>query len=107
MKNYCSTVLILFLLFSISITALSQNSNSVTITGTVTDVSTEQPIGEAGIRILNAKDSTYVNGTATNDLGIFSVNVKSGQYLVQTSFMGYTDVYTKVNATKKKEIRSE
>ena len=78
----------------------SNRPSVVNISGTVVDASTQQPVDQAGIRILNRKDSTYVKGAATNSFGKFNIEVNSGRYLVQVSYLGYTDVFVNANAFK-------
>ena len=94
------TFTVLLFLFLIVVGLYPQNNNAVVITGTVVDASTQDPVVQAGIRVLNASDSTYIKGGATNSFGKFSIQVNKGHYIVQTSFLGYTDVFTNVNASK-------
>jgi len=61
-----------------------------TITGRVLDDVTKEGIELAGIRLLNAKDSSYVSGVATDKDGKFTMSAKRGKYIVQISFIGYT-----------------
>ncbi len=87
--------LLFFLCLFIGITAQAQNTN---ITGTVYDDVTKEAIELASIRVLNATDSAYVTGSATDANGKFSINIKRGSYIVQVSFMSYISQYFKVNA---------
>ncbi|MDR3059232.1 MAG: outer membrane beta-barrel protein [Prevotella sp.] len=91
-----NTPLILLLCMFLGVNAQSQN---IKITGTVFD-DLKEPIEMASIRILNAKDSSYVTGTVTNLDGKFNVSVKSGRYITQISFIGYSDQYINTNAQK-------
>lgn len=68
-----------------------------TISGTIIDEATSEPIESASIRVLTSKDSTYVAGTVANSNGNFSVNTKPARYLVEISFIGYTKQYIPVN----------
>ena len=53
------------------------------VSGRVVD-SSKEPMIQASIRLLAAKDSAYVTGTATNDNGRFRLQgVKSGKYILQ------------------------
>ena len=90
--------LLMFLCIFFSINAQSQTTN---ITGTVIDDGLKEPIELASIRILNAKDSAYVTGTATNQNGRFSVSVKPGNYIAQISFLGYIEQHINVNTRQK------
>ena len=59
-----------------------------TIKGRLTDT-TGQPVAYANV-ILQTSDSTFVDGTNTNDEGKFAVMAPgSGDYLLQLSFIGY------------------
>jgi len=78
----------------------SQENTTVSITGTILDSSTKEPVEQAGVRILNAKDSTYVNGTASGQSGRFRIQVNPGKYIVDISFLGYTTTYLNVDANK-------
>ncbi|MFV0469494.1 MAG: outer membrane beta-barrel protein [Dysgonomonas sp.] len=84
----------LFVLFAINVFA----QNKVTISGTVLSETDNEPVPRASIRVLTAKDSTYVQGEISNNNGQFSVSVNKGRYIIQISFLGYSDVYLNVNA---------
>ncbi|MFC4674788.1 TonB-dependent receptor [Dysgonomonas termitidis] len=92
------------LLFLCIFFQLSAQSQTVNITGTVFDDGTKEEIELASIRVLNAKDSAYVTGAATNAKGKFSVAVKPGNYLVHVSFLGYLEQYFPVNTRTKTAI---
>ncbi|MFT3993386.1 MAG: TonB-dependent receptor [Dysgonomonas sp.] len=96
-----SIPLLLFFCLVLQLKAQEQNT---TIVGTIFDDVTKEPIELAGIRILNAKDSAYVTGTATNEKGKFSVSTKPSQYIVQISFIGYTDQFININTRSKTSI---
>ncbi|MGL5546912.1 MAG: outer membrane beta-barrel protein [Tannerellaceae bacterium] len=83
---------LMFILLLVSVTAMAQNK-SVEITGTVIDKELNEPVEQANVRLLNAKDSAYVKGTASGKNGFFSIKtVKPGSYIVQISYIGYTTV---------------
>jgi hypothetical protein len=70
-----------------------------TVGGSVTDASGE-PLVEATIRVLSAKDSSFVSGGTTNAHGIFLLkNVNSGKYIVQASYIGYNPSTANVHIT--------
>ena len=103
MKIYLAFFSFLFIMPGI----LAQDNSSSSITGTVLDNTTKEPVEQAGIRILNSKDSTYVSGTATNQSGRFSMQVKPGNYIVEVSFLGYKNAFVNVNANKKQNRLGE
>lgn len=90
--------LLLFLCILFQLNAQSQTAN---ITGAVFDDATKEDIELASIRILNAKDSTYVTGGVTASDGKFMISVKQGNYIAQVSFLGYLDQYYNVNTRNK------
>lgn len=90
--------LLLFLCIFFQLSAQSQTSN---ITGVVFDDATKEGIELASIRILNAKDSTYVTGGVTASDGKFGVGVKAGNYIVHVSFLGYLEQYFNINTRNK------
>jgi len=79
------------LLFS-TVTALAVN-----ITGTVKDAATTEPLMEATVRLLAAKDSTFVKGVTTNLDGKFTLSgVGKGKYILAVTYIGYADLYKDV-----------
>lgn len=89
------------LLFLCALFQLNAQSQTTNITGTIFDDATKESIELASIRILNAKDSTYVTGGVTASDGKFSIGVKQGNYIAQVSFLGYLDQYYNVNTRNK------
>ena len=80
------------LLFS-TVTALAVN-----ITGTVKDAASAEPLMEATVRLLTAKDSTFVKGVTTNLDGKFTLSgVQKGNYILSVTYIGYSDHYQNVN----------
>ena len=71
------------------------------ITGKLIDHETQESVPQANIRILNQEDSTYVTGKASERNGSFSIPVNNGQYIVQISYIGYTDVFKDVSITNR------
>lgn len=66
------------------------------VSGRVVD-SSKEPMIQASIRLLAAKDSVYVTGTATNDNGRFRLQgVKSGKYILQATYVGYNPTYKNI-----------
>ncbi|MEN9917637.1 MAG: hypothetical protein RL662_73 [Bacteroidota bacterium] len=90
---------ILFLFFFLVSSFLSLNAqDKYQISGSVLDSSTKESILQAGVRILNAKDSSFVTGTVTNLEGKFSVSVVPGRYIVSISYIGYKEVFRNADA---------
>ena len=72
-----------------------------TIKGKLIDDATQEAIPEANIRILNQKDSTYVTGKASEKNGTFSIPISNGNYIVQISYIGYSDLFKDVSVNNK------
>ena len=59
------------------------------ITGVIVD-DTGEPLPEAGVRLLAARDSSYVKGCAANIDGKFTLTgVNNGRYVIEFSYVGY------------------
>ena len=88
MKQYIKIIFALVCFASFS--AISYAAN---ITGTVVDQSKE-PLTQASLRLLSAKDSTYLTGTVADENGNFKfTGVRSGKYIIHTSYVGYNPYY--------------
>lgn len=84
------TVVLLLILISTMVTYAGN------VSGRVVD-SSKEPMIQASIRLLAAKDSAYVTGTATNDNGRFRLQgVKSGKYILQATYVGYNPTYKNI-----------
>lgn len=81
MKRKTFTLLILMVLFGISL-----NSYGQTITGTVYDKSTGEPLPGATVMI----EETTI-GTVTSLYGTFNLNVKQGKSSLRITYVGYLD----------------
>ena len=84
-------------LFLLSVFALSAQSDvSRSITGELFSEATQEPIPQANIRVLQKSDSTFITGKASDLDGRFSIPVRNGSYILQISFIGYTDLFEDV-----------
>lgn len=92
MRKYILSTLLL--LVGVGISA----QNKVTISGTILDDKDKSTVPQASVRVLNQKDSTYVAGTASDMNGRFSMQVNRGNYILQFSYLGYSDSFLNVNA---------
>ncbi|MDR0758169.1 MAG: TonB-dependent receptor [Tannerella sp.] len=89
-------LLFLFFTLLLSVPVFGQ----VEIRGTVIEQSSKEPVEQATIRLLNAKDSVFVQGVASSKNGSFSLkNVKAGNYLLQVTFIGYETVWQSLQVT--------
>lgn len=70
------------------------------VSGTVTEKSSGQPVEMATIQLLKS-DSTFVTGVNSDKNGKFSLSSKSaGKYIVKTTFIGYSPTYRNVSLTQ-------
>ncbi len=66
--------------------------HAANITGIVKDMDTKEPLMEATVKLIMAKDSTFVSGVATDIDGKFTLSgVKAGKYILSIDYIGYTD----------------
>ena len=88
-----ATAITALLLWAVCASARPQNGRS--ISGTVIDAATSQPIEFATVALI-APDSTVVNGTTTDSIGRFTIDriPSSGNYRLLASFIGYKDLVT-------------
>jgi len=83
---------IIIILLSV-ISFLNIQAQSLSIAGMVFEQNNQALIG-ANVTVLRAKDSTVVDGTATNAEGKFRIaNLKPGKYIVKVSFIGYEEIF--------------
>ena len=79
-----------FSFFLLGISALSQTPKGLSVSGKLLDDSNRTPIGYASAVLYALPDTIMVTGVITDDKGGFIFDgVKSGKYLLRTSFVGY------------------
>lgn len=83
MKNIYRNLLILLFLSLSSISAMA-----ATLSGKINDENGE-PLASASVRILSARDSSFIKGIATDDNGKFALSLNKGRYLLQITYIGY------------------
>ena len=89
----CCLLLTLLLFFSHDIS--SQNNQSVT--GTIVESESREPLPYVNIVLLNKLDSSQVAGTTTDVNGSFRMdNIKRGDYFLVISFIGFEKIQTPV-----------
>ena len=90
MKRF--VLLIGLLLIKVSIYA----QNNGRITGKIVDQETKEPVAQANVRILQQKDSLYLNGVASDPEGKFAISVPFGNYIVHITYVGHHDFFRDV-----------
>jgi ferric enterobactin receptor len=97
MKRYFQKILLagfclagLMLLPGFAVYAETENGS---ISGIIVDDSTTTPVSYASVALLNAADSTILNGMITNDQGKFQfTDLPYGKYSLKVTFVGYKPV---------------
>lgn len=90
---------LIFILIGLSVFA---QESKVNITGTVVEEETNEPIELATVRLLNVKDSSMVGGVTTTNTGSFILkNIKTGNYLLNITFVGFNPLFKPVHVTGK------
>jgi len=80
----------LLLIFVLIIPAKSENISDGKISGRVIDSTSNQPVEYATIGLYLQSDNKVVNGTTSNEKGIFKLTkVPKGTYKLSVNFMGY------------------
>ncbi|MCF2499018.1 TonB-dependent receptor [Dyadobacter chenhuakuii] len=70
-----------------------------TISGSVADRQTKQPLAYCSVALFKSPDSTLVTGLLTSENGAFKFeNVTSGSYYIQTQYIGYSKATVPVPA---------
>jgi hypothetical protein len=83
-----------FLLTSLLLSSYGLFSQNISINGMVIDSVLKKPLNSATISLANAKDSSLLSFTRSEDDGYFEVkNVKAGKYLLSISYIGYEHLW--------------
>lgn len=99
MKSGRYFFILIFILSGLS--CLAQQAK-INITGTVVEETTNEPIEFATVRLLNVKDSSMVGGVTTSNTGSFILkNIKTGNYLLNVTFVGFNPLFKPVRVTGK------
>lgn len=76
-----------------------------TITGSVADRQTKQPLAYCSVALFKSLDSTLVTGLLTSEKGTFKFeNVALGSYYLQTQYIGYSKAKAPVPAFGAKNV---
>jgi len=82
------------LLFLIGVTQLSLGQEKYTLSGTITDNSSNETL--IGVSILFPELN---DGVVTNSYGFYSTTLPEGTYQIQVSYLGFKDVIETINLT--------
>lgn len=84
-KNFLLVAMLL-----LSVANLRAQNKSVTVSGSTKDKTTKLALPFVNVALKTSKDATLIAGTITNEEGRFSLaNIKSGNYFLEFSFIGY------------------
>lgn len=86
MKNHLRLPIVIAILI---FTLCNMAAQSGAVTGKVMAAGTDKPLSYATITIYNKADSALVTGGVTDDAGLFSVEVKPGNYYAEITFISY------------------
>ncbi|MFV8271295.1 outer membrane beta-barrel protein [Flavobacterium sp. GT2N3] len=83
-------ILLLVSFLLLSVTNLTAQNKSVTLSGSTKDKITKLALPFVNVALKTSKDATLIAATITNEEGRFSLaNIKSGNYILEFSFIGY------------------
>lgn len=90
----------LLLCLLLLLTLLKQNAQAQekNLQGTVKDENSGSLPG-CTVSLLNAKDSSLVSATSTDEMGKFALNnLQAGEYILRVSFLGFKTYYSNIAA---------
>ena len=76
-------------------TSGNNNSTLIELTGKIVDQNEGKALDYATIALLNANDSSLVEGTVSNTKGDFRLEAPAGAYLIRINFIGYETLFIK------------
>ena len=89
--------LLVFLLCSLSVFG----QKNLSISGTLIDNFTQEPVDFATVTLLNTKDSTFVTGAMSDSKGMFNLQkIAKGRYIIKITYIGYKTVYQSVRISE-------
>ncbi|MDN3667323.1 TonB-dependent receptor domain-containing protein [Algibacter miyuki] len=79
----------LFFFALTSFTVVNAQQKTIEIKGKVIETETKQTIEYATISIIDNVTKKPITGTITNEAGLFSIDVTSGNFYIEVSFLGF------------------
>lgn len=96
------TLLAMMLILCTAVTALAQERK---ISGTLLDKESREPVLQATIQLLKAKDSVYVAGAVTDENGVFNlIAPENGRYIIKMTTIGYKGIVRNVTIAEDKNF---
>jgi len=94
-----------FIVLALFCTLSAFGQTNLTLSGTLVDKASHEPILSGTVVLLHAKDSTYVDGNISNAKGVFSIpNLKAGNYILKVTYIGYYTLFKNVNLAGKNPV---
>ena len=99
------TIIEIWIVLLLVVHPVFAQQRGVDITGKVVEKSSQFPIEQASVRLLNPKDSSMVRGMASNRDGSFALkNVRKGSYLLDISYIGFETISKEVYVDGKNPV---
>ena len=93
-----------FILFSTALFA--QPQVKTTLSGTVIEKDSQQPLEFVNVSLFRASDSTLVKGAVTNKTGEFMISeISAGKYYIKLNSVGYQPDYVQVSVTENTSLK--
>ena len=78
------------LFIPLSVSNIYSQVSSIAISGIIKDAAEDKVLPYVNVVLMNAKDSSFVSGSVSNDQGRFTIaNISSSNYYLEISFVGY------------------
>jgi len=88
MKQFLTLTLLFFLSAMLFAQRDGESELPPNLKGRVVDANAK-PVPYASIGIFNIADSSLATGTVSNDIGVYSIRVRPGNYYIEVSFLSY------------------
>ncbi len=96
-NNALARIFVLILFWSIGIFSFGQANKGFSVSGSLIDSLSKQPLEYASVAIYKSIDNSLVTGALTNAKGVFTINnLTAGKYLLKSSFVGYRTKITNI-----------
>ncbi|MDA1144463.1 MAG: TonB-dependent receptor [Bacteroidetes bacterium] len=103
MKQYSLFILLSLSSFFMWSQSSPETKSSITVTGTVIDKDTGEPLEYATLVLQSVENPSQVTGGITDQMGLFSVEAKAGNYNLSIEYISYK-TYTLNNQTLNTDI---
>ncbi|MDR0543491.1 MAG: carboxypeptidase-like regulatory domain-containing protein, partial [Dysgonamonadaceae bacterium] len=92
---------ILYLSILLFWSALALGQNTLTLSGTLIEEGSKEPVMAASVKLLSVRDSVYIKGGVTNEEGYFKLTgLSAGNYILKATYLGYVPLFKNVRLTE-------